>query len=45
MTEFEAGREYRLAEAFVAVADTLVTGFDVADLFQIWRRRAWSCLE
>ena len=33
MTEFEAGHEHRLAEAFVAVADTLVTGFDVADLF------------
>jgi len=42
VTELEAGREHRLAEAFVAVADTLVAGFDVADLFS---DLATACVE
>jgi len=42
MTESEAAREHRLADAFVAVADTLVTGFDVADLFS---DLATACVE
>jgi transcriptional regulator with GAF, ATPase, and Fis domain len=34
MSEFATSRENRLAETFVALADTLVSGFDVASLFQ-----------
>ena len=33
MSESEVSREHRLAEVFVTLADTLVTDFDVADLF------------
>ncbi len=33
MSESPMSREDRLAEAFVNLADTLVTGFDIADLF------------
>lgn len=33
MSELNTTREYRVAETFVALTDTLVTGFDVADLF------------
>jgi len=33
MTELPTNREHRLAQVFVTLADTLVTDFDVADLF------------
>ena len=42
MTESPWSREHRLAEAFVTLADTLVTDFDVADLFH---DLAGACVE
>ena len=42
MTESPTSRESRLAEAFVTLADTLVTDFDIADLFH---DLAGACVE
>ena len=42
MTESPMSRESRLAEAFVTLADTLVTDFDIADLFH---DLAGACVE
>src|SRR6266516_5559272 len=42
MTESPVSRESRLAEAFVTLADTLVSDFDVADLFHAL---AGACVE
>ena len=42
MTESPTSRENRLAEVFVALADTLVTDFDIADLFH---DLAGACVE
>src|SRR5256885_485415 len=42
MTESTRSRERRLAETFVALTDTLVTDFDVADLFH---DLAGACVE
>src|SRR6266498_3271614 len=42
MSEASRSREHRLAETFVALTDTLVTDFDVADLFH---DLAGACVE
>src|SRR6266566_4460005 len=42
MSESPRSREHRLAETFVALTDTLVTDFDVADLFH---DLAGACVE
>jgi GAF domain-containing protein len=42
VTESSTSREHRLAETFVTLADTLVGGFDVADLFH---DLAGACVE